>query len=113
MKIYEEDKQIYIKAALEKGTAEEQEQLKERLDDIDWSVLEHISKNEGINARGVFAPLDAVEISEIEANEEAYKSAGCRAIREGKVGAVLLAGGQGTRLGLDNQNRIDIFRTKI
>ena len=113
MKIYEEDKQIYIKAALERGTTEEQEKLKERLDAIDWSVLEHISRNECINARGVFAPLDAIEISEIEANEEAYKAAGCRAIREGKVGAVLLAGGQGTRLGLDKpKGTLNIGLTK-
>ncbi len=113
MKIYEEDKQFYIKAALERGTEEEQEQLKRRLDDIDWSVLEHISKKETINARGVFAPLDAVEISEIEAKEETFKEAGHQAIRAGKVGAVLLAGGQGTRLGLDKpKGTLNIGLTK-
>lgn len=113
MKIYEEDKQFYIKAALERGTKEEQDQLIKRLDDIDWSVLEHISKKETINARGVFAPLDAVEISEIEAKEETFKAAGHQAIRAGKVGAVLLAGGQGTRLGLDKpKGTLNIGLTK-
>ena len=34
-------------------------------------------------------------------NHEKYSEAGIKAIREGKVAAVLLAGGQGTRLGFD------------
>ncbi len=101
MKIYEDEKQCYIKAALEMGTPEEQEQLKAKLDAIDWSILENLEHKDAVNARGVFAPLDAVEVSEIEARKDEFKEIGLKAIREGKVGAVLLAGGQGTRLGLD------------
>lgn len=101
MKIYEDEKQCYIKAALELGTSEENEQLKAKLDAIDWSVLDNLAHKEAVKKRGVFAPLDAVEISEIEARKEEFKEIGLKAIREGKVGAVLLAGGQGTRLGLD------------
>ena len=101
MKIYEDEKQCYIKAALEMGTPEEQEQLKAKLDAIDWTILENLKLREAVNARGVFAPLDAVEVSEIEARKEEFREIGLKAIRECKVGAVLLAGGQGTRLGLD------------
>ena len=101
MKIWEDNNQKYIKAMMEKNTAEQNEELKKRLEQIDFSVLEHIERKETVNERGVFAPLDAVEIGEIESRGDEFKEIGLKAIREGKVGAVLLAGGQGTRLGLD------------
>ena len=101
MKIYEDEKQRYMKAALSMGTPEEQAALKENLDKIDWSVLDNLSHAGKALERGVFAPLDAVEVAEIEARKDEFHEIGLKAIRECKVGAVLLAGGQGTRLGLD------------
>lgn len=101
MKIWEEEKQSYIRAAMERNTPEENAALKERLDSIDWSVLKHIERKETVNERGKFAPLEAVEIAEIQAREAEFRQMGLAALKEGKIGAVLLAGGQGTRLGLD------------
>lgn len=101
MKIWEDEKQCYIRAAMEKNSAEQNGLLKKKLEEIDWSVLEHIERKETVNERGVFTPLEAVEVSEIEARRDEFKEIGLKAVREGKVGAVLLAGGQGTRLGLD------------
>lgn len=113
MKIYEDDKQSYIRAALTMCTPEEQEQLKAKLDMIDWSVLNNLSHVGSGQKRGVFAPLDAVEVAEIEARKDEFKEIGLKAIRECKVGAVLLAGGQGTRLGLDKpKGTLNIGLTK-
>lgn len=101
MKIWEEEKQVYIRAAMEQNSAEENEQLKKELDAIDWSVLDHIYRKETVNERGVFAPLAAVEQAEIASRRDEFMELGLDAVRAGEVGAVLLAGGQGTRLGLD------------
>lgn len=42
-----------------------------------------------------------MELSEIEARHDEFEALGLEALRAQKVGAVLLAGGQGTRLGFD------------
>ena len=43
-----------------------------------------------------------MELDEIKANYDTFKNTGVEAIKAGKVGAILLAGGMGTRLGSDN-----------
>lgn len=101
MSIFEEKKQCYLQKAMELNSPEENEALKAQLENIDWSILEQIERKSTVNERGVFAPLDAVEVNEINEREAEFREVGLKAIREGKVGAVLLAGGQGTRLGLD------------
>ena len=101
MNIWESEKQSYIKACMGRNSEVQNEQLEKKLSAIDWTILENIERKETVNERGVFAPLEAVEVSEIEARKEEFKKAGIEALQAGKVGAVLLAGGQGTRLGLD------------
>ena len=59
MKIWEDEKQCYIRAAMEKNSETENEALKAQLDAIDWSVLEQIERKETVNERGVFAPTSS------------------------------------------------------
>lgn len=73
--------------------------LEEQLEHMDWSNLDAICSKE--QKRGQFAPLGATELPEIEARKEEFRAVGQEAIRGCKVGAILLAGGQGTRLGFD------------
>ena len=73
--------------------------LEAQLTALDWSIfpiLEHKDEQAG---RGHFDPLGAVTIDEIAQKEAAWREVGLEAIRAGKVAAMLLAGGQGTRLG--------------
>lgn len=66
---------------------------------MDWSYLELIHQKE--LKRGSFAPLGALELPEIESRRDEFRQKGLDAVRACKVGAILLAGGQGTRLGFD------------
>ncbi len=88
--------QKYLKALVGKDIPA---RLEAQLDAMDWSYLDMIGKK--TQARGSFAPLGAMELPEIEAKKEEFRAIGLDAIRKCKVGAILLAGGQGTRLGFD------------
>ena len=91
----------------------QKEALLQQIEETDFSVLNKIGSNEEESSTGTITPIRALRLQEIHANEDKYRETGLSAIRSGKVGAVLLAGGMGTRLGSDNpKGMYDIGVTK-
>ena len=81
---------------------DEKNALLEQVDKTDMEVLSAIEHKSELVKKGEITPLDAMELDEIKANYDTFKNTGVEAIKAGKVGAILLAGGMGTRLGSDN-----------
>lgn len=82
-------------------SGEAQQALLNQIEETDMSILEACLHKEDLAQKGVITPLAAMQLDEIAANRESFTATGLEAIRAGKVGAVLLAGGMGTRLGSD------------
>jgi len=91
----------------------DKEALLFQIEDTDLSVLEVYSKRNEEVVKGKIEPLPSMELDEIEANKVEFYATGIDTIKAGKVAAVLLAGGMGTRLGSDNpKGMYDIGLTK-
>ncbi len=74
--------------------------LLDEIEHIDFSIIDRAGKD-AKRAQGKITPADAVTVADIQEHREEYKKLGLECIKAGKVAAVLLAGGQGTRLGSD------------
>lgn len=81
---------------------QEQAALLKQIEETDFSILDAVKDGKKEPQKGVITPLAAMQLKEIEAKKQQFKETGLQAIKAGKVGAVLLAGGMGTRLGSDN-----------
>lgn len=65
---------------------------------IDWKVIRALH-GEGRWSHGSVAPIEGLSLAQIEERKAEYEKVGVAALKSGKVAAVLLAGGMGTRLG--------------
>lgn len=99
-KILKERGQEQILRYFNELSGDAQKSLLKQIENINWGDLAVINSKAG-SARGKFTPPPAVSLAEIEKNRAQYTEAGLKAIKNGEVAAVLLAGGMGTRLGFD------------
>ena len=98
----EKFEQLHVLKYYEQLSDNEKKELLAQIELTDFSVLQSVKNRDMIDSKGKITPITAMEIPEIEMNREEFHRIGTDAIKSGKVGAVLLAGGMGTRLGSDN-----------
>lgn len=112
-KLVKYGQQHVLEIAARLGCADDTELIKQ-IEQTDFEVIE-LGKNAAKETeRGIITPIEVMSVDEIASKEQEYCEAGTRAIRDGKVGAVLLAGGMGTRLGSDMPKGVyDIGITKV
>lgn len=77
---------------------EQRNTLIEQINRTDFTVIGQAAET---GKRGTIAPIKAMTIPEIDMGRERFERIGMEAVKAGKLGAVLLAGGMGTRLGSD------------
>ena len=80
----------------------QKKELLAQIEATDFSVVALCEKGLAEIVKGEISPLAAMQLSEIEDHEQDFRALGVDAIKQGKIGAVLLAGGMGTRLGSDD-----------
>ena len=93
--------QEHVMQYYEELTEEQKELLLTQIEATDFGVLSSLGDKKGENVRGEITPLAAMQLPQIREKENEFRAIGLEAVQKGKVGAVLLAGGMGTRLGSD------------
>ena len=85
--------------------------LLKQCDFLDFSFLNALHDHD--NKRGKIEPIRTMKLAEINEKKEKFEKIGVEAIKAGKVAALVLAGGMGTRLGSDHaKGMYDIGMTK-
>ena len=91
----------------------DKQELHYQIESLDFSYLNELNKQESTNEESVITPIEALTIQEIEKRKEEFKEVGVNALKSYQVGALILAGGMGTRLGSDNpKGMYNIGKTK-
>lgn len=87
----------------DKMNLEEQKQLLNKIENIDFELMENLYKNANQVPdlkKEIIEPVEYVEKAKLtSAEKNMFEQKGIEAIRKGKYAVVTMAGGQGTRLG--------------
>lgn len=79
---------------------DKRKELLEHIAQIDFAEFANVAFH-GEKNIGKLSPADAFSLEDIAKRREEFGAKGLQALKDGKAAAVLLAGGQGTRLGLN------------
>ncbi len=84
------------------------------IENMNWDFEAALANPVDLTGKGRdIRPIGGLRDAEIQARKAEFEAVGVQAIKEGKVAAVLLAGGMGTRLGVDGpKGAYDIGITK-
>ena len=94
-------------AGIYRGLPEEaRRRICEQAELMDFTMLKGASKTEQAKPRGVISPIRTLTIDEYAGDADRYREIGLEAISKGRVAALILAGGKGTRLGFDHAKGI-------
>ena len=93
--------QQHLISVLDSLSESQRNELLAQIQSIDWNTVELWRNPEDLSGKGRVQPIAGLSLQDIKCKRDEYLQIGIQAIQDGKVGAVLLAGGQGTRLGSD------------
>ena len=93
--------QLHVLQYYDELSGHEKEALLEQIMGTDLAMLAQCLHKEELNPRGEITPIEVMKLAQIEERRDEFVQAGLDAIRAGKIGAVMLAGGMGTWLGAD------------
>lgn len=94
-KLLQEKGQVHLLSGFSQLSESEKIELLTEISAIDWSILDE----KKIDREGEIQPVFGLSRKEIDARYREFEEAGAELLRAGKVAAVMLAGGMGTRLG--------------
>lgn len=104
-RLLKEKKQTHLLQYADQLSDAQLEILSKEIEEVNWGFLQSLEPTAQDTEEKVIEPIDvrtdAMSMDQIEENKETLCKIGCDAIRDGKLCLLLLAGGQGTRLGFD------------
>jgi len=105
--------QEHLLSYYDKLSQDDKDSLTAQIEKVDWKHINLVFQRNQQQKSELYAPLEGMSAEQIEANKSQYYDIGIKIIHDGKVAAVLLAGGQGTRLGCEgSKGMVNIGITK-